>query len=320
MKTKKPDIFLGITMGMLVLAAVLCIVILIVQKSDSGKPAKPDANVTTEALNSNETADPNTQTTGETAATQTPAPGGDVATIDENGLKAALDDALSGLSSEWQVMVIDPLKGSQISSAVNCGVDDWMTANQMTQVFLMGTVYQQISEGVLTEDQVLEDVKSMLSGDTEAADKLTELVGGGDAAKGRETVKTFATDNGVKLGFNRPLTGSSSQKNYVTAQQTAQVLDLLVRGELVSKESSAKMLELLMAAGSPQIETGLTDASKGGFINDVEEGVCICTMGVVQTGSRSFVISVVCNEPVTTNGAKNKITEIIKLTEGYFTK
>ena len=38
MKTKKPDIFLGITMGMLVLAAVLCLVILFVQKSSGSEP------------------------------------------------------------------------------------------------------------------------------------------------------------------------------------------------------------------------------------------------------------------------------------------
>ena len=41
MQKKKPDIFLGITVGMLVLAAVLCLVILFAQKS---APAKNDAN------------------------------------------------------------------------------------------------------------------------------------------------------------------------------------------------------------------------------------------------------------------------------------
>ena len=317
MKTKKPDIFLAITMGMLVLAAILCIVILIVQKGDSGKSVKPATNTTEAMLDSNSTGDSNVQTTEASVETQAPIPA-DLQTIDENGLKAALDDALDGLSSEWQVMVIDPLKGSQISSAVNCGVDDWMTANKMAQVFILGAAYQQVADGTLNESQILEDLRSMVSGDTEAADRLTQLLGGGDAAKGRETVKSFAVDNGVKLGFNRNLSGSASERNFVTAQQTAQILNLIAKGELVSREASGKMQELLLAAGSPEIETGLSDGSKGGFINDVEEGVCICSMGVVQVGNRSFVISVVCNKPVTTNGAKNKITEIITLTEGYF--
>ena len=45
MTKKKPDIFLGITMGMLVLAALLCVVILIVQKQTDSKPSVNPTNV-----------------------------------------------------------------------------------------------------------------------------------------------------------------------------------------------------------------------------------------------------------------------------------
>ncbi|MBQ6160600.1 MAG: serine hydrolase [Oscillospiraceae bacterium] len=322
MKLKKPDIFLGITLGMLVLTAVLCIVILFVQKNN--KTPTP-VNTDTQISNQTDTGEVNpsgSQTVpSDTGTNIKPTNPVELKTINESGLKAALDESLRGLTSEWQVMVTDPAKGSRITSAVNCSVDGWMTANRFAQVFIMGAVFQQASEGTLTLDSVLDDVKAMINkNDLAAADKLTEALGGGDAEKGREAVKDFAVDNGVKLGFNRTLSGANSKKNYVTAQQTAVLLDLICRGELVSEAASQQMLEILLTPNEElDIDPGLsTEGAKYGFITDIENDVCICAMGVVQLPNRSFVISVVCNKPVTTNGAKAKVTELITLTEPFF--
>jgi hypothetical protein len=324
MKTKKPDIFLGITMCMLVLAAVLCIVILFVNKSSKENPEPSGSQISTnDTLQpGGETGNPiNTGDTGNPTHTDTPVQPVELKDIDEAGLKAALDDALRGLTSEWEVMVIDPAKDVKVSSTVNCKVDDWMTANRMTQVFIMGAVFQQAQDGTIVLDAVLDDVKAMITGnDTYAADRLTETLGGGDAAKGRQAVKDFAEKNGLQLGFNRPNTGTSSKKNYVTAKQTAEILSLICRGELVSDAASRQMLEILLTPMEGlEIETGLTGENvRSGFIADVESGTCICAMGVVQLQNRSFVISVVCNKPVTTDGAKKKVTELISLTEPFF--
>ena len=326
MKTKKPDIFLGITMCMLVLAAVLCIVILFVNKN--GKTPTPSGNtLSTDTNNTVNTGKPNQDTNTPSNSdnpivppdTQ-PANPVELEAIDQAKLKADLDESLRGLTSEWQVMVIDPWDDTKVSSSVTCKVDDWMTANRMTPVFIMGTVFQQAADGTMTLDAVMDDVKAMLGGDTYAADRLTEKIGGGDAAKGRETVKAFAVNNGSQLGFNRPNTGTANKKNYVTAQKCAELLSLICKGELVSKEASAQMLELLLTcANSEDIDTGVTgDGVRCGFIHDVEEKTCICTMGVVKTGERYFVISVVCNKPVTTDGAKKKVKELITLTQPYF--
>ena len=325
MKTKKPDIFLVITMFMLVLAAVLCIVILFVNNQpDTPTPSgntstldtKSPPNTGEPSMNSNNTGEP---VPSESTEPVTPV---NLDPIDRAGLEAALKDSLSGLTSEWQVMVIDPWDDTKVSATIQCKADAWMTANRMTPVFIMGAVFQQVADDTLTLDAVLEDVKAMLGGDTYAADRLTETLGGGDAAKGRDTVKTFATNNGLQLGFNRPNTGTANKKNYVTAQKCAEFLSLICKGELVSKEASAQMLELLLTcANSEDIDTGVTgDGVRCGFIHDVEEKTCICTMGVVKTNDRYFVISVVCNKPVTTDGAKKKVKELITLTQPYFEK
>lgn len=326
MKAKKPDIFLGITMCMLVLAALLCIVILFVQNKEN-KPTTPtDTNLSVSDTKLPEnTGESNPSDTGAPIVpnTQEPVPV-QLEAIDEAALKAALDESLRGLTSEWQVMVIDPAIGTKVSSTVNCKVDGWMTANRMTQVFIMGAVFQQAQDGSLTLDAVLDDVKAMITNnDTYAADRLVEQLGSGDAAKGREAVKTFAVDNGVKLGFNRPNTGGSSKKNYVTAQQTAELLNLICTGKLVSEAASQQMLDILLTPmEAPEIDLGLSgdNVVKYGFISDVEAGTCICTMGVVQLQNRSFVISVVCNEPVTTDGAKKKVVDLVTTTLPFFEK
>ena len=322
MKTKKPDIFLGITMCMLVLAAVLCIVILFVQNDNKTPTAGSDTqSISTNApvdtgnpaLNSNDTTEPAAPVTTEPVTPVVLDP------IDSEGLKAALNDSLNGLTSEWQVMVIDPWDETKIGSSVTCKVDDWMTANRMTPVFIMGTVFQQAAEGKITLDEVKSDVEAMLGGDTYAADRLTEQLGGGDAAAGRETVKAFAVANGLQLGFNRPNSGSSDKKNYITAQKAAELLAMICEGKLVSKEASAQMLDLLLNnANSDEISLELGEGVRGGFIHDVEEKVCICSMGVVQTEKRSFVIAIVCNKPVTTDGAKKKVGDLVALTLPYF--
>lgn len=327
MKTKKPDIFLGITMCMLVLAAVLCIVILFVQ-NDSGKntttgntntpviDSNAPANSGDVSLDSNATTEPNapTYTTPVTPVVFDP--------IDSEGLKAALNDSLNGLTSEWQVMVIDPWDETKVGSSVNCEVDAWMTANRMTPVFIMGTVFQQAADGKLTIDAVQADLEAMLGGDTYAADRLTEQLGSGDAAAGREAVKAFAVANGLQLGFNRPNTGNADKKNYITAQKAAELLALICEGKLVSQEASAHMLELLLSkANSQDIDTGISgEGVRSGFIHDVEDKVCICSMGVVQVKGRSFAIGIVCNKPVTTDGAKRKVAELIGIAKPYFEK
>ena len=220
MQKKKPDIFLGITVGMLVLAAVLCLVILFAQKS---APAKNDANnngdpaapiVSDEVIESGDATKPSdsdhqTPSDQETTDPDNPNVPVDVKAIDDVSLKAALDDCLSGLPNDWQVVVMDPIVGTEVDSYINCkGVNDLMKADQMLPVFIMATAFQKVADGALTEDQILDDVKAMIvQGDRAAADRLTEAVGG------KEAVKKFAEkDFGLQAQLcDRPADGQDPE-------------------------------------------------------------------------------------------------------------
>ena len=216
MKKKKPDIFLGITMGMLVLEAILCLVILIVQKSSPEKKTPISPISTQEQLSSDkETKQPhNTDVEDSTQDTDATEPV-EITAIDEAALKAELDDNLEPLASNWDVQIYDPVTGTKVMTshhgnpAINFAPDKWMEANRMLPVFIMGAVYQQIADGKLTEDEVSGYVQAMIvDADYAAADHLTELLGGGNAAAGMTAVKSFADANGMPLKM-RSMSASS---------------------------------------------------------------------------------------------------------------
>ena len=95
---------------------------------------------------------------------------------------------------------------------------------------------------------------------------------------------------------------------------------MICRGELVSKDASSRMLDILCEKrDSEEIDLGITDESiKYGFVSYAEDKVCVATMGVVRLPHRSFVISVICNGPNTLSRAKDKVTQLVTLTLPYF--
>lgn len=321
MTKKKPDIFLGITMGMTVLAVLLLLVILIVQKSSGNKKSGVPSGQT--VLDSTEAPAPSDETDDPSAPSETTTPVVvDLKPIDEKSLKAELDDNIEPLSSQWDIVVVDPVVGTRITANHLVGSDKWMEANKMLPVFIMATAYQKVADGTLKEDDIANDIKAMIvEGDTEAADRLTALIGGGDAAAGMSAVKGFASNNGMTISYNRALSATSGKPNYYMASIGADVLAKLCRGELVSKEASAKMREILCTKRTTEpFDTGLKSAVSYGFITDIEDKLCGCTMGIVNTPTRSFVISIACYDPKTMENVLARFTQIIGLTEPYFTQ
>ena len=321
MTKKKPDIFLGITMAMLVLAALLCVIILIVQKQTNSKPAvKP-----TGAVVSNDTvAPPDTgDTNSSTDATKPSQPSqpADVKAIDETALKAALDDNLEPLSSNWDIVILDPVVGTKVTASHQANPEDWMEVNRMLPVFIMGTAYQQVANGTMTEADIQADVEAMIVGrDYAAADRLTASIGGGDAAKGMQAVKDFAAANGMQISYNRALNGSDGKPNYMKASLCAEVLNKICRGELVSADASARMKEIICKAKTDEeiAPTLVTEGASYGLVTDCESNLCCCTMGIVNLPNRSYVVSIFCYDPVNMGNAQKRAAEIIALTEPYF--
>ena len=363
MKTKKPDIFLGITMGMLVLAAVLCLVILFAQKAGNSKSTNSTLNEavasgpasssvpnasdkTTPSQNqgtpgeSNQPVDPSGETPsgelppetepGQTNPTDpgtTPSESSNPGTtqpIDKAGLKAALTERLTNLNSEWQVTVIDPDDGTTVSlywdkEKMSEKADSWMQANDVMGVFIMGAAYQAVADGALTEDQILADVKAAVcKADKEAANRVLELLGSGDAKAGREKVKEYAKKYDLAVGFNPSKEKPSENRSFMQTQYAAGLLNKLCKGEL---PSSNKMLEILLGAHENNvISYNLTDEGiRSGFVDGAADGNFLFSMGVMKLANgKTCVIAIACNGPKNMDSAKKIAVDVVNIAKEYF--
>ena len=332
MKQKKPDIFLGITMAMLVLAAVLCVAILLAQKagqkpasnntlatSQASKETKEDSNTSTEPV------DPNTNPGGDGQQSHTQLTGDPIKASD---LKKDLDNEIKDFLSEWQIVVFDPANNQKVASYHGVGskpitsANDLMKSVSLVRLFVMADTYQQIKDGAIKEEDVSDDLTAMIAkGDKAAGDRLVEVLGGGDAAKGREHVKAYAKQLGCTIGFNRPFQGNDAAYNYVSAESAASTLNKIVRGECVSPEYDQKMLDLLFAVEKDDIDLGISgEGVTKGFLCDLVEGFSIGAVGVVDNGQRIYVVCLISNEIKSMDSGKKMTAEILGIIQPYFEK
>ncbi len=328
MKQKKPDIFLGITMVMLVLAAVLCVAILLAQKA--GKKAPADNTLSTSQA-TKETKDAENNTNPSDPDNNKPNEGGNPVNslpltgdkIDTGSLKKDLDNKLNGLRSEWQVVVFDCANSDKVESAwIIEDANKLMKTASLIRLFVMADVYQQIKDGAIQEAEVIDDLTAMITkSDKAAGDRLVEVLGGGDASKGREHVKAFAQQKGFQIGFNRAFSASSGSYNYVSARSAATLLNKIVHGECVSPEHDQKMVDLLFAAEANEINLGIDgEGVTKGFVCDVQEGFSIGAAGIVNNGTRTYVVCVISNEIKSMDSGKKIIAEVFDKIEPYFAK
>ncbi len=293
----------------------------------SGKTPEGEEIVTTAAGDPETTAEPENSTEpGSPAEPGEPVnpPTGDP--IDAAGLKKTLDDELEGLRSDWQVVVFDPVNNEKVESfwaASSAGIrsaDDLMKSVNLVRLFVMADVYQQVKDGSIKEEDVQDDLTAMITkNDMAAGDRLVEVLGRGDADKGRENVKSYAKTLGYTIGFNRSFQSGSGSYNYVSARSAAAMLNKIVRGECVSPEYDRKMTDLLFAVESDEFDLGIEDEGvTKGFLCDVVQGVCIGTAGIVNNGERTYVVCVIVNDINSMDSCKKKTAAILRSIQPFF--
>lgn len=231
----------------------------------------------------------------------------------DSALQQALDTALEGLSSRWDVYVEDLTTGEIASAAHQLPADGKMVSASLIKLFIMGAVYEQVEAGMLTESQVDADVHSMITiSDNSASNRLTKLLGGGDAAKGMAVVNAFAKSLGCEhTELNRLMLDDNGLQNYVSAADCAAILKAIYTGTCVNVEYSATMLEHLKGQQvNNRIPAGVPGdtivAHKTGDLSGLSCG----DVGIVLGPERDYIICVICNDPYTDGGAAAKIVEI----------
>ena len=231
----------------------------------------------------------------------------------DSALQQALDTALEGLSSRWDVYVEDLTTGEIASAAHQLPADGKMVSASLIKLFIMGAVYEQVEAGTLTESQVDADVHSMITiSDNSASNRLTKLLGGGDAVKGMDAVNAFAKSLGcTHTELNRLMLEDNGLQNYVSAADCAAILKAIYTGTCVNAEYSAIMLEHLKEQQvNNRIPAGIPNGTEVAHKTGDLSGLSCGDVGIVLGPKTDYIICVICNDPYTDSGAAAKIVEI----------
>lgn len=238
-------------------------------------------------------------------------------------LQALLQDQVSNLDSQWDVWVENLTTDEMAAATWNLPEDGKMVSASIIKLFVMGAVYERIEAGTLRLEDVESDLFSMITvSDNEAANRLTRLLGGGDGAAGMQAVNEFAAALGcTHVQHNRLMLEWNGTENYVSTRDCALLLRLIYRGECVSAEASAQMLELLKAQTvNDRLPAGLPEDAVCAHKTGDLSGLCCADVGIVFTEAGDYLICVICNDPYTDAGAAAKIVAISQVVYGYLTK
>lgn len=239
------------------------------------------------------------------------------ATPAENAeLRQALEEALDGVSSQWGVCC-ETLDGSACTIVCkNVTADTPMVGASIIKIFILATVYDRIEKGMIAEEDVYDTCFQMITvSDNDAANRLTLLLGGGNASIGEQAVNAFAASIGCTgVAHNRLMLEDNGTQNYVSINDCRTILRMIYEGTCVSPEASAKMLEILKAqkdhdyipSGVPE---GIEIAHKGGDLMDL----CHGDVGIVFDEGTPYIVCIICNMPNSYEGAWAKITELSSL-------
>ncbi len=235
-------------------------------------------------------------------------------------LSAALAEELDGLDSRWAVYVEDLATGNSARGERGATCEEPMVAASIIKVFIAAEAYRRIECGELNEEEIYPDLYAMLTrSDNDAANRMTTLLGGGDADTGMQSVTEYARFIGCDATeMNRLMLVYNGKQNYISACDGVRILRMICDGTCVSAYASGRIMQMLceqywndyIPQGPPE---GTRVAHKGGDLPGVVHG----DIGVVFSENGTYLVSILCNDPVTDSSAEDEIRTIARLIDSY---
>lgn len=190
-----------------------------------------------------------------------------------------------------------------------------MQSASVIKVFIMGTVYDRMcypssaDRLIYAEESYEGELRYLLEqmitiSDNNAANRLIEMLGGGDFRKGAEVVNEFCRENGyneTSVG-RRFLEENPSGDNYTSAADCRKILNDIYQGTCVGEEASGKMLDILkQQTNTVKIPSGLPSgtvtANKTGEMPEGYGLGCIENdMAVVYSQKGDYILTILSNE------------------------
>ncbi len=250
-------------------------------------------------------------------------------------LQEAVGSALEGTKGKYAIVI----KNLKTSENYFQNENEVFDAGSLYKLWVMATVFKQIEEGKLTEDQVLSQSIEILNRKFGIDPELAELQEGGitqtvSLALGQmitishnysallltEKIRLSTVANFLKTnGFTLSKVGTGGDMPVTTASEMALFLEKLYNKELASEESTSKMIELLkkqkLNKKLPKyLPPGTTIAHKTG-----ELGWFSHDAGIVYLEKGDYII-VILSESSSPAGAEERIAELSKAVYEYFSK
>ena len=240
-----------------------------------------------------------------------------------DGLSDALARELSGLDGKWAVYVEDMQTGYAVRGEQGSTCDDSMVSASIIKIFVMAALYDRINQGEFTEEALYSDIYQMITrSDNAATNRLVTVLGGGDPQTGMDRVNEYAQSIGCgNTSMQRLMLDYNGKQNYVSAVDCAVLLRMIFDRTCVSEAYSDQMLSILkdqywgdyIPKGPPE---GTVIAHKGGEL----PGVCHGDVGIVYDKAGTYIVCIICNDPVSDGECKAAVGEIAVLIDSYMSQ
>lgn len=239
------------------------------------------------------------------AATAAPEPPGSL-----DALEAQLKAALESYDGTWSVYC--KRLDTDESFCIN---DSPMVSASLIKLYVFGAVMESVRNGELSYEDCAEPLELMLQySDNDSCNYLI------DAAGGLDTINFFILRRGFKdTCIARHMLEKSDLENYTSTKDCGELLEEILDGIYVSKETSELMLNYLLnqytrckiPAGVPE---GIEVANKTGELDNAENDAAI-----VFSPACTYILCVMSNdlEPYFNNDGISQICEISKTVYNY---
>ena len=260
-------------------------------------------------------------------------------------LKEQIQDYINRTTEgTYSVRVLD-LNNNSNALTIN---DKRVESNGLIKIFIMATLYDEIAQGHLDEQDIIADLERMITADDNTAansilraignanlnNSLLPIIGNNEDSevsedteeiiqKGVDIVNEYLRSNGysdTKLeGELEQIEYEGNEQTYTSLSDTSSILQKIFNGNCINQESSEKMMNLLKAQVLTDMIPSTVMASDGETANKTgEQNGIVQDAAIISTANANYIIIVSASEVQNIDMAKNNIIEIAKIVNTYF--
>lgn len=243
------------------------------------------------------------------------------------GTDASTDEALSTLLSSlpfpsgngsWSVYVCNLEENTE--GMIN---EHRMQAASLIKLYIMGAVYENYDSlaAQYGRESLDANLRAMITvSDNDAANALTDYLGGGDSSAGMQAVNNYCSDNGYMNTHMGRLLLQSNQydDNYTSAADCGHFLKMVYDGWMEGNDKESAMFELLAAQQRrnkipAQMPSGVGVANKTGELADVENDA-----GIIYYSDNDLVIVFMSENLSQAGAAQSTIASLSRQIYDYY--